>query len=403
MHRRLAWALTVMLLCTVVAGVLLVDFPGEREGDTVDSDHPENRAVLAQFDDVDRTVFEITVSESGDARWAVESRTQIPFDDTEQREQFDEFAQQFVTEETETFEDFKLRAQRLVDSGVDATNREMGATEFQRDAFYDEATQQGVVRMSFRWEGFAQVSDDSNGRSVTVSDVFGGGFAILEDQQLRIHRDDTLVFDSESIDPSPDRLELADNVTGSDWIRWDGPKEFDSDRPRVTFVNASAAAAETGQQPAENDADETDETENGEDNTGMMISLLVAMVVLVVVGGVAIWYASSRPEPETGQSTGAPTEPTGGAEPKPEQQLREEELLSDEDRVVKLLEENGGRMRQVAIVDETDWSKSKVSMLLSDMEEEGDISKLRVGRENIISLAGQEPEAAGSPFENEGE
>jgi uncharacterized membrane protein len=66
-----------------------------------------------------------------------------------------------------------------------------------------------------------------------------------------------------------------------------------------------------------------------------------------------------------------------------------------------LLEENGGRMRQVAIVEETEWSKSKVSMLLSDMEEEGDISKLRVGRENIISLAGEEPEAAGSPFEAE--
>ena len=76
-------------------------------------------------------------------------------------------------------------------------------------------------------------------------------------------------------------------------------------------------------------------------------------------------------------------------------------MLSDEDRVRALLEDNGGRMKQVKIVDETEWSKSKVSMLLSDMEDEGDISKLRVGRENIISLAGQEPEAAGSPFEEE--
>jgi len=69
--------------------------------------------------------------------------------------------------------------------------------------------------------------------------------------------------------------------------------------------------------------------------------------------------------------------------------------------VVTLLEENGGRMKQVNIVEETGWSKSKVSMLLSDMEDEGEISKLRVGRENIISLDGHEPEAAGSPFEDE--
>jgi predicted transcriptional regulator len=60
-------------------------------------------------------------------------------------------------------------------------------------------------------------------------------------------------------------------------------------------------------------------------------------------------------------------------------------------------------MHQVDIVDETDWSKSKVSMLLWDMEDEGTISKLRVGRENIVSLAGHEPDAAGSPFEDHGD
>ncbi len=73
--------------------------------------------------------------------------------------------------------------------------------------------------------------------------------------------------------------------------------------------------------------------------------------------------------------------------------------MTDEDRVVALIRENGGRMKQVNIVEETGWSKSKVSMLLSDMEDEGTISKLRVGRENIISLEGFEPEATKSPFE----
>jgi uncharacterized membrane protein len=58
-------------------------------------------------------------------------------------------------------------------------------------------------------------------------------------------------------------------------------------------------------------------------------------------------------------------------------------------------------MKQVNIVEHTDWSKSKVSMLLSDMEETGTISKLRVGRENIISLAGHEPDATKSPFDEE--
>jgi uncharacterized membrane protein len=81
--------------------------------------------------------------------------------------------------------------------------------------------------------------------------------------------------------------------------------------------------------------------------------------------------------------------------------VTDEELLADDDRVVRMLKDHGGRMKQVKIVEETGWSKSKVSMLLSDMEEDGTISKLRVGRENVISLAGHEPEAAGSPFDDE--
>lgn len=67
---------------------------------------------------------------------------------------------------------------------------------------------------------------------------------------------------------------------------------------------------------------------------------------------------------------------------------------SDEEQVVHLLESNGGRMRQTRIVERTDWSKSKVSMLLSEMEADGALHKLRVGRENIISLPGAEPVAA---------
>jgi hypothetical protein len=94
---------------------------------------------------------------------------------------------------------------------------------------------------------------------------------------------------------------------------------------------------------------------------------------------------------------------TAGEESDPGPAVTDAELLSDEERVMRLLDENGGRMKQVNIVDETDWSKSKVSMLLSEMEDAGRISKLRVGRENIISKKGMEPEAARSPFEDDEE
>ncbi|WP_248908313.1 helix-turn-helix transcriptional regulator [Halocatena marina] len=76
------------------------------------------------------------------------------------------------------------------------------------------------------------------------------------------------------------------------------------------------------------------------------------------------------------------------------------EPLTDEDRIQQLLDESGGRLHQSEIVSQTGWSKSKVSRLLSRMEEDGLISKISVGRENLIARSGDEPRHAGSAFED---
>ncbi|WP_436924258.1 helix-turn-helix transcriptional regulator [Halosimplex amylolyticum] len=154
--------------------------------------------------------------------------------------------------------------------------------------------------------------------------------------------------------------------------------------------------------------------------SGDVGGMLMAAVVLLVLGlgGVAVWHSNipallsgtrtsesesrdtatdspqtteSPPEPGTAES---PAADAGGKSAEPAQR-------TDQELIVDILESNEGRMKQAMIVDETGWSKSKVSMLLSEMEDDGDISKLRVGRENIISLSGNEPEAAGSPFDDE--
>ena len=63
-----------------------------------------------------------------------------------------------------------------------------------------------------------------------------------------------------------------------------------------------------------------------------------------------------------------------------------EDFLTDQERVCQLLQENGGRMKQATIVKETGWSNAKVSQLLSAMEDDDRIDKLRIGRENLISF-----------------
>ncbi|WP_265107849.1 helix-turn-helix transcriptional regulator [Halosolutus halophilus] len=74
-----------------------------------------------------------------------------------------------------------------------------------------------------------------------------------------------------------------------------------------------------------------------------------------------------------------------------------DEFLTDRERVRQLITENGGRMKQSEIVNAVDWSKAKVSRLLADLEEDGQVTKLRLGRENLVCLSGHEPTASKSP------
>jgi hypothetical protein len=327
--------------------------------------------------------------ENGDARWTVEYRQRI----TNETEigQFNQFAERFNTEQTETFTNFQARASRLTADGAEITGRDMNATGFEREARYSEISQDGIVKMSFRWTDFAE---QRNG-AVVVFDVFDGGFVILEDQRLRIERGENVEFDS--VSPTPDAVASDDTAEPGDWVEWNGYREFGAGE---IDIQLSQPDVSTG------DGSGTDSTGGANDGGSpdgsggsSMVPVLIVLLLLLGAGGTAFYYTRARSgeegEPTSTESPPSPDAGAGGAE------VEAEQLLSDEDRVLKLLEENGGRMRQVSIVEETEWSKSKVSMLLSDMEDDGDISKLRVGRENIVSLSGEEPEAAGSPFDDE--
>ncbi|GAA0679964.1 helix-turn-helix transcriptional regulator [Natronoarchaeum mannanilyticum] len=354
------------------------DAPGEFSQQSEETD---------QFDSVE---FRITVHENGTAVWTFSYERRLA--NASEREQFEAFAEEFRTNESHSlYEGFRGQATALVDAGSAATDREMNASAFRRDARVQEErlNQPGVVTMSFHWSNFAR----EDGKRLVVGDVFEGGLYVGEDQSLVLERGDGVVF-TEAL-PSEGRTIAADNLTTSDTVTWVGPTEFTDNRPRAVFAPPDVAgpADDTATKPASGDSD-----------PWMMIAGVV--VLLLGVGSAVAWRRDGGVLPRSGapttdEATADPTSTVTEAPDEGDGGVSEEELLTDEDRVTALLEENGGRMKQVNIVEETGWSKSKVSMLLSDMEEEGQISKLRVGRENIISLDGHEPEAAGSPFEND--
>ena len=271
---------------------------------------------------------------------------------------------------------------RASELAAEDTGREMEIRDVQRQTAPESVVANGTGRLtvSFTWTNFARVGDDR----IHVDDTFRSGWlGGLEDgQTLRIRAPAGFsVFDSEV---PPENATLA----------WTGPTDLSPETLEATFTGPSGPTRTPTPTP------------DGSDTAGSMLWVVVLTVGLGG-GGLALYVFARRSGgfdvpglggdsgPDEGRSatrTEPATERTEPDEPTEQEAEKEtdddvdEELLSDEERVEYLLESNGGRMKQATIVKETGWSNAKVSQLLSAMEEEGRIDKLRIGRENLISF-----------------
>ncbi|MEF8852797.1 MAG: hypothetical protein V5A28_10310 [Haloarculaceae archaeon] len=72
--------------------------------------------------------------------------------------------------------------------------------------------------------------------------------------------------------------------------------------------------------------------------------------------------------------------------------------ITNEERVARLLDLNGGRVLRSDMVEAADWSKATVSRVLTRMEEAGEVSRVDIGRGNLVARPGDEPANAGPPF-----
>lgn len=446
MHRSVLLVVLALLVSTTAGTAPPATALDTADGASAASPTPfeSNSAVLAdrgatnatalQQQQFDRTQYIITVREDASARWTF--RFERPLTNETERQEFRAFAEEFNTTETDLYANFQRDARGLVADGGNFTGREMTATNFSRDARVESGLNTvGVVEMSFTWRGFAVADGDR----VVVGDVFEDGLYIYRDQSLVMRSGPQLAF--ESVTPNG-TLSNPNSLAASDSVTWQGEKQFTDNRPQVVFVpTATPTPTPTATTGPGDSPTPTPAPGDGPTDSGLPVPLLVGVVALAGLLAAGVWYrrrgdglpfgaggstggpdgggvggtggsagdsgTSSGADGDAGVATtsaGAAASATdSGDDPMPEPSVSDEELLADDDRVVRMLQEHGGRMKQVKIVEETGWSKSKVSMLLSDMEDDNTISKLRVGRENVISLAGHEPEVAGSPFDDEEE
>jgi hypothetical protein len=68
----------------------------------------------------------------------------------------------------------------------------------------------------------------------------------------------------------------------------------------------------------------------------------------------------------------------------------EDELLSNEERVLALVEHEGGRMKQQEVAQTLEWTDAKTSQVVRKMREADKLDAFRLGRENVLVLPGEE-------------
>jgi len=340
-------------------------------------------------DDDPTLMMVVDLGTDGDARWRVS--TTFTLTSEAEREAFEDLAEDFEAGETTAL---GLPAVRQAsDEASAATGREMEIRGVERNSSLNTTGENttGRLTVAFTWTNFARVDGDR----LYVDDVFAAsegtawlpGLAAGEEFVLR-GPEGYGVAEASVAPESRDNRSL---------LRWTGPATFEESDLRAEFTGSQATTGTASPTPA-----------------GPQSSVPWPLVFALGIGGgaVAVYLlarqretlttptpASESPDENGGEVTATrpaaergddEAEPGGQAEPEDEggdeESELDEELLSDEERVELLLEQNGGRMKQANIVRETGWSNAKVSQLLSSMEKEDRIDKLRIGRENLISF-----------------
>lgn len=365
MDRRIALAIALtVLLCSSGVGAA-AELPALQTGDV----------------ESDTVVLEAAIDENGDARWSIEYR--VALDDQNTTEAFESLQRDIERNTSDYRAQFASRMRTTVAAAENATGREMAVENVSVEATTSPLSgEYGVVRYSFDWVGFAERSDDR----IAVGDAIAGIF-LDADTRLTVSWPEGYVLDM--VDPQPDS-------EGDRSATWTGPREFDVGQPRLVL------------RPA---------------NSMPPWGPLVGVLLFGAAG--AAWYyrrrtgrgpgeiagesGSGGATPGTDEGSSGPTPPSDGGEsgPADEPEAAEEgetaagvgasagasagddtpeELLSPEERVLRLLEQNGGRMKQKTVTEELDWSAARTSQVVGSLRDEGRVESFRLGRENVLKF-----------------
>lgn len=377
---RITQFLLICLVFSVVGvafvGVSLAQGAGGDDGSVVwqtDSQQVQDGAAPEMEIDADDITMSAQIYENGTA--TLEIDYQIRLDSDADRQAFEEIQSELASNESAYLGPFRERMNRTVAAAESATEREMTASGFAVSTDRDSQLQAefGHVRYRFEWGGFAVVDDGTIRTGDAVDSLF------LDDSESLVFQwpDGYGVASSE---PDPERVE-------NNSIVWQGQIDFEAGQPRVVLsTDADDGAGNGGSDPEDLSGDGDGGTDDGGTDDGgtddggsssMSVMPMLGIVGLVLVAGAGVAVlVTNRGEDDSSEGRAA----TGTGDTPPE------DLLSNEERVLQLLQENGGRVKQKQVAERLDWTAAKTSQVVGDLRDDDEVDSFRLGRENVLTL-----------------
>jgi len=308
--------------------------------------------------DADDITMRVQLYENRTAEMEIEYT--IRLDSDADRQAFDDIQSEIEANQSAYLAPFQERMNRTIGAAEETTGRDMTARSFgiSTETESQPQTELGHVRFRVEWIGFAQAGDGTIRAGDAVDSLF-----LDESETLEFRWPDG--YGIESNDPQPQQ-------TDDGRIVWRGPVDFEAGQPRVV-LSTSAPSGGTGDDGAPNEGGE-----GGGGGSGIAWFPLLGVAGLILVaagtGFVLFVRGKERPDDEGTETTGAGdgTPPAG--------------LLSNEERVLQLLQQNGGRMKQKEVAGQLDWTAAKTSQVVSDLRDDDEVDSFRLGRENVLTL-----------------
>lgn len=263
------------------------------------------------------------------------------------------------------------RINRSLLSAMNYSNRSMSIQNFNitYDLVDEKSNAYGVIRWNFEWVNFSQIE----GSNIIIGDAFSDRVVPSIDNVLIMN----IPEGYEVVNASP-RFDKSD---GNKLI-WDGTmyRSFSKGEPSLLISRKQLS----------------------QDSFPVEIVTLLVIVILIVIAGSGLFLfwkrvANSRKKEdlmkdalkaegindEAVQPVQTGAEYSGSMKDLPS---ITEDILGDEEMIERYLIKCGGQAYQTDIVKESGLSKSKISIVLAKMKDEGLIIKIRKGKENIIRM-----------------